>query len=327
MAIQTENKEQLLELYRKMLLIRLFEERAAQLYTQAHIGGYCHLNIGEEAAVVGTLTALRDTDYVYTYYREHGHALTLGSDPAAVMAELCGKVTGVSKGRGGSMHLFDLDNRLYGGYGIVGGHLPLAVGAALAIQYREQDDVVMCLFGEGATNIGGFHEALNLSKVYHLPVVYICINNQYAMGSRPDEDSAVPEAWMKACAYNMEAERVDGMEMFTVREAAKRAVNKVRDTRDPYFLEVETYRFRGHSMADAGAYRSRDEVQEWQRRDPIALYAARLEEEGVFDSELREEIDSSVEQEIERAVKFALESPSPDVENLYDNVYTPQDWE
>ncbi len=322
MQTLTENKEQLIEFYRQMVLIRLFEERAAQLYTQAHIGGYCHLNVGEEATVVGTLSALGPEDIVFTYYREHGHAIALGSDPAAVMAELCGKQTGVSKGRGGSMHLFDLENRLYGGYGIVGGHLPLAVGAALAIQYRNEKRVVMCLFGEGATNIGAFHEALNLAKVYHLPVLFVCVNNQYAMGSTIEEDSAVPEVWMKACAYDIPAERVDGMDLFAVREASERLVREVRETGEPRILEANTYRFRGHSMADAGRYRTEDEVRQWQERDPIQAVVRRLEEDGILDSELRKRLDSAAEEEVERATRFALESPHPDTNHLFDYLYT-----
>lgn len=325
MATTIENKQQLLDNYRMMVLIRHFEERAAQLYTQAHIGGYCHLNIGEEATVVGALSTLGPKDIVFTAYRDHGHALALGSDPGAVMAELCGKATGVSKGRGGSMHLFDLEHRLYGGYGIVGGHLPLAVGAALAIQYREEDGVVMCIFGEGATNIGAFHESMNMAKVYHLPVLFFCANNQYAMGSMPEEDSAVPEMWMKACAYDMAAERIDGMDFFSVREATQRAVNRVRESREPMFLEAFTYRFRGHSMADAGRYRSQDEVREWQRRDPIQLLGRRLEEDGVLDTRTREDIEKAVDDEVERATRFALESPSPEIDDLYQYVYTEED--
>ena len=325
MATKTENREQLLDNYRMMVLIRHFEERAAQLYTQAHIGGYCHLNIGEEATVVGALSTLHPEDYVFTAYRDHGHALALGSDPGAVMAELCGKVTGVSKGRGGSMHLFDREHRLFGGYGIVGGHLPLAVGAALAIQYREEDGVVMCIFGEGATNIGAFHESMNMAKVYHLPVLFFCSNNQYAMGSMPEDDSAVPEMWMKACAYDMAAERIDGMDVFSVREATMRALDRVRETREPMFLEAFTYRFRGHSMADAGRYRSQDEVREWQRRDPIQLFGRRLEEDGILDTRMREDIEKSVDEEVERATRFALESPSPETDDLYQYVYTEED--
>ena len=322
MATKIENKGQLLEYYRMMVLIRLFEERAAQLYTQAHIGGYCHLNIGEEATVVGALTTLQPQDYVFTAYREHGHALALGSDPGAVMAELCGKSTGVSKGRGGSMHLFDLEHRLFGGYGIVGGHLPLAVGAALAVQYRGDDAVVMCLFGEGATNIGAFHEAMNMAKVYHLPVVFFCVNNQYAMGATPDEDSAVAEMYRKACAYDMEAQRMDGMDLYSVRETTQRAVDRVRETGEPYFLEAITYRFRGHSMADAGRYRTQDEVREWQQRDPIQLFGRKLEEEGLLDTRARDEIQKGVEEEVEHATRFALDSPTPDAGDLYKYVYT-----
>jgi pyruvate dehydrogenase E1 component alpha subunit len=321
MQTRTENKQELLDMYRQMVLIRLFEEKAAELYTQAHIGGYCHLNIGEEASVVGVLSTLREDDHVFTAYREHGHAIALGSDPGAVMAELCGKSTGVSKGRGGSMHLFDKQNHLYGGWGIVGAHLPLATGAALAVDYRGEDSIVMCLFGEGATNIGSFHEALNMAKVYGLPVLWVCVNNQYAMGAAVSEDSAVPRMYMKACAYDTPGELVDGMDLFAVREATQRAVDYVREHRQPYFLETETYRFRGHSMADAGKYRTREEVQEWQQRDPIHLFAARLQEEGVLDMGLREQIDASVEEEVERITRFALESPDPDPSELMRYVY------
>ncbi len=220
------------------------------------------------------------------------------------------------------MHLFDLEHGLMGGYGIVGGHIPLAVGAALAIQYREEDNIVVCIFGEGATNIGSFHESLNMAKIYHLPVLFLCVNNQYAMGSEPHEDSAVPEMWMKACAYDMEAERVDGMDFFAVRDATQRAVDSIRETGEPRFLESLTYRFRGHSMADAGRYRTQDEVRDWQRRDPIQLFARRLEEDGVLNTEIRKQIDSSVEAEIEQVTQFALESPDPSVDDLYKYVYT-----
>lgn len=323
MAIETLNKEQLLDHYRMMVLIRRFEERAAQLYTQAHIGGYCHLNIGEEATVVGALSSVRPSDYVFTAYREHGHALALGSDPGAVMAELCGKSTGLSKGRGGSMHLFDMEHRLFGGYGIVGGHLPLAVGAALAIQYREEDGVAFCLFGEGATNIGAFHESMNMAKVYRLPLVFVCVNNQYAMGSSVAEDSAVPEMARKACAYDIPAERMDGMDLFAVRETTQRVVDRVRETGEPAFLEALTYRFRGHSMADAGrSYRTQDEILEWQQRDPIQLFGRKLEEEGALDTALRGEIEGAVDAEVERATRFALESPDPEIETLFEYVYT-----
>ena len=321
MSTQTRDKQQLLDIYRQMVLIRLFEEKAAQLYTQAHIGGYCHLNIGEEATVVGALSTLRPTDYVVSNYREHGHALALGSDPGAVMAELCGKVTGVSKGRGGSMHLFDKEHRLYGGYGIVGAQLPLAVGIGYAIEYRDEDDIVVCLFGEGATNIGAFHEALNMAKVYELPVLFFCVNNQFAMGARIHEDSAVPQMTQKACAYDIPAEQVDGMDLFAVREVTQRTVDRMRETRQPMFLEADTYRFRGHSMADAGKYRTQEEVQEWLQRDPIHTYAHILEEQGVLDQALREQIDASVEEEVERAAQFALDSPTPEVKDLFEYVY------
>ncbi len=321
MKVRTEKKEQLLDFYRQMMLIRRFEEKAAQLYTQAYIGGYCHLNVGEEATVVGALSALGPDDYVVSNYREHGHALTLGSDPGAVMAELLGKETGVSRGRGGSMHLFDPEHRLYGGYGIVGGQIPLAVGMAMAVQYRGQDRVVMCLFGEGATNIGAFHESLNMAKVYRLPVLFLCVNNQYAMGSTPNEASAVPEMVTKALAYDMPAEQVDGMDLLEVRDATLRNVEQIRETGEPRFLEAITYRFRGHSMADAGRYRTQEELRRWQERDPINTFVRYLEDEGVLTQELREQIDASVEEEVERATQFAMDSPAPDVADLYKYVY------
>jgi pyruvate dehydrogenase E1 component alpha subunit len=221
------------------------------------------------------------------------------------------------------MHLFDMEHRLFGGYGIVGGHLPLAVGAALAIQYREEDGVAFCLFGEGATNIGAFHESMNMAKVYRLPVLFICVNNQYAMGATPEEDSAEPEIWKKAGAYNMPSERIDGMDLFAVRETTQRYADRVRETGEPAFLESFTYRFRGHSMADAGrSYRTQDEILEWQQRDPIQLFGRKLEEEGVLDTALRGEIEGAVDQEVERATRFALDSPDPEIETLFEYVYT-----
>lgn len=321
MKMHTENKEKLLEFYRDMKLIRRFEEKAAQLYTQAYIGGYCHLNIGEEATIVGAFSPLREDDYVVSYYREHGHAIALGTDPGAIMAELLGKDTGISKGRGGSMHLFDPEHRLWGGYGIVGGQIPLAVGMAMAVQYRQQDKVVMCVLGEGATNIGAFHESMNMAKIYNLPLLFFCINNQYAMGSTVNEASAVPLMTTKAQAYDMPAEQVDGMDLLAVRDVTQRHIEQVRETSEPHFIEAITYRFRGHSMADAARYRTQEELRQWQQRDPINTYANFLHDENVLTPELRDQIDASVEEEIERVTQFAMDSPEPDVKSLYDYVY------
>src|SRR5438552_11666964 len=222
------DKETLLKLYREMLLIRRFEEKTAEMYQAAKIGGFCHLNIGEEATIVGSISALRPTDYVYSTYREHGHAIARGIEPKAVMAELFGKETGTSHGRGGSMHMFDAGRRFMGGYGIVGGHLPLAVGGGWAVKYRKQKDVVFCMFGDGATNIGAFHESLNMAKVFHLPVVWFCINNRYGMGTPVEAASAVADIYKKACAYDMESIQIDGMDLREVMLRTSEIVEKTR---------------------------------------------------------------------------------------------------
>ncbi len=319
--LSPERRTQLLRWYEQMLLIRRFEEAAAEMYTRAKIGGYLHLNIGEEATVVGAIDALEPQDYIFSNYREHGHAIARGVDPRKIMAELFGKETGTSKGRGGSMHIFDIDKHFMGGYAIVGGAIPLAIGAALAIQYRSSDAVVLSIFGEGATNIGAFHEAANLAELWHLPVVMLCVNNLYAMGKRVEEDSAVTEMWRKACAYDMAAERVDGMDILAVHEATTRAVDRARHEHRPTLLEAVTYRYRGHSMADAGAYRTAEEIEEWRRRDPIVSFQQKLEEAGLIDAAQREQIEARVEQEVAEAVRFAEESPFPQVSSLYDYVY------
>jgi len=321
MLLTPERRSELVGWYRKMVLIRHFEEAAAVAYTRARIGGYLHLNIGEEATVVGSMAALKPHDFVYSNYREHGHALVRGTPATLVMAELYGKETGISKGRGGSMHLFDLKKRLMGGYGIVGGAIPLAVGAALAQQYQSTDAVVMTIFGEGATNIGAFNESMNLAALWNLPVVFFCQNNQFAMGKRVNEDSAVPEIWRKACAYDMAAERVDGMDLLAVYAATVRAVDRARFELRPTLIESVTYRFRGHSMADAGKYRTAEEVDEWRRRDPILNFRDRLERAGLLTSQQADEIEASIEKEIEEAVQFADESPFPALSSLYDDVY------
>ena len=316
-----ERQAQLVQWYRLMLLIRQFEEAAAEQYTRARIGGYLHLNTGEEATVVGAMDALGAQDWVFSNYREHGHAIARGVDPKAIMAELFGKATGVCKGRGGSMHIFDLKKRFMGGYAIVGGALPLAAGVGLAMDYKGSDAVVMSVFGEGATNIGAFHESLNLVALWNLPVVFLCVNNMYAMGKRVDEDSAVSEIWRKAFAYDMASERVDGMDILAVYEATTRAIDRARHERRPTLLEAVTYRYRGHSMADAQRYRTTDEIELWRRRDPISSFREQLLRAGLFDEEKANKIDEEVGQEVAECVRFAEESPFPAVSTLFDDVY------
>ncbi|HYM49351.1 MAG TPA: pyruvate dehydrogenase (acetyl-transferring) E1 component subunit alpha [Candidatus Limnocylindrales bacterium] len=315
------DRETLLGLYREMLLIRRFEEKTAQMYQMARIGGFCHLNIGEEAAIVGTISSLRPEDYVYSNYREHGHALAKGVDPKAVMAELYGKETGTSKGRGGSMHLFSAEHRFHGGYAIVGEALPIAVGTGYAIRYREKPEVVMSIFGDGATNIGAFHESLNVAKLWKLPIVFVCINNLYGMGTAVNRASAVTEIWKKACAYDMTGERVDGMDVLKVREVAERLVEQARTEHEPSLLECVTYRYKGHSMSDPDTYRQKDEIKEWQGRDAILALGNRLKALKMLTDADIERIDQEVTAQVEEAVTFAEESPEPDPKDLYRNVY------
>jgi len=315
----------LIALYREMLLLRRFEEKTAEMYRLGKIGGFCHLNIGEEATIVGTISALRRDDYVYSNYREHGHAIAKGVDPKAVMAELFGKETGTSRGRGGSMHLFSQEHRFYGGYAIVGQAMPLACGAAYAIRYQDRREIVMSIFGDGATNIGAFHESLNVAKLWHLPVVFVIINNQYGMGTAVQRASAVTELWRKACAYDMTGEQVDGMDVLAVRRVTDRLVEQARTQREPSLLECVTYRYRGHSMSDPDTVRTKEEIREWQNRDAIARFGDQLKRDKVLtDSEL-ERIDAEVTAEVDEAVRFADESPEPKVEDLYQGVYAGED--
>jgi len=315
------DKTGLLKLYREMLLIRRFEEKTAEMYQAAKIGGFCHLNIGEEATIVGTISALRPQDYVYSTYREHGHALAKGVDPNAVMAELFGKETGTSHGRGGSMHLFSQEHRFYGGYAIVGQSLPIACGSAYAINYEEKDEVVMSIFGDGATNIGAFHESLNVAKLWHLPIVFVCVNNLYGMGTAVNRASAVTEIWKKACAYDMTGERVDGMDVLAVRRITDQLVAQAREKHEPSLLECVTYRYRGHSMSDPDTYRGKDEIKEWQARDAILSLGDYLKKQKLLDDQQLQKIDEEVSAQVEEAVKFAEESPDPDPKDLYRDVY------
>ena len=312
--------ERMLDFYREMLFIRRFEERAARGYTQALIGGYCHLNLGEEAAVVGLISALRPSDYLFTNYREHGYAIARGIDPKRIMAELYGRVDGVSKGWGGSMHMFDLTHRLLGGYGIVGGQVPLATGAALAIDYRGGDEIVMCTMGDGTTNIGAFHESLNIAGLWNLPIVYVIINNRLGMGTTVEKSSAEPELFKRGAAYRIEAARVDGLDPVAVADAAQSAVEVARAGR-PFLLEVVSERLRGHSVVDPAKYRSPEEVASLKEHDPVHAMAARLVVEGLSDDVTLAILDQEVLANIEEISSFAEASAFPDESTLFDYNY------
>ncbi|HET7009228.1 MAG TPA: pyruvate dehydrogenase (acetyl-transferring) E1 component subunit alpha [Anaerolineales bacterium] len=314
------NRSEQLRLYREMVLVRRLEEAAAALYQQGKIGGFLHLYIGQEAVSTGVISARKPQDRVITAYRDHGVAISCGISPEAVLAELLGKATGTSKGKGGSMHLADVSVNFWGGHAIVGAHLPLAAGMALADKYRGSDAVTLCFFGDGATNIGYFHEALNLSMVWRLPVLWICENNLYGMGTSVARASAVPEIRQKADGYGMPNSRVDGMNVLEVRQAAEEALAAVRAS-GPYLLEITTYRFRGHSMGDPERYRTSDEVQRWQQDDPIGIYRTWLTEKASVSAKDLDKLEAEVDQAIEAAVRFAEESPEPALESLYADIY------
>jgi pyruvate dehydrogenase E1 component alpha subunit len=314
-------KQEYLDLYYQMKLIRRLEEEAAQLYQQGKIGGFLHLYIGQEAVSTGLISVRRPEDRVITAYRDHGVALDVGIPAKKVMAELLGKATGVSKGKGGSMHMADVEKNFWGGHAVVGSHLPIAAGLALGDKYQNNEGITICMFGDGATNIGYFHEALNLSKVWNLPVLWVCENNKYGMGTAVERASAVPEIRQKAEGYNIPNSRIDGMNVLTVREAAKEAIEKVRSGEGPYFLEAVTYRYRGHSMGDPERYRKPEEIKKWQEEDPIGIYHKYLMDEEIATQEDLDEVDNRVENEIEEAIQFAESSPDPEPEALFENVY------
>jgi len=305
----------------KMMLIRRFEERAGEMYAKAKIGGFLHLCIGEEATVVGATQAMRDGDYLLSTYREHGQALARGTHPNAVMAELFGRVDGCSKGRGGSMHLFDIERRFMGGYGIVGGNLPLATGVALRCDYEGTEDAVVCMFGDGATNQGTFGESMNMAALWKLPVVFMVINNQFGMGTALERHSAVTDLSKKAEGYGVPGSQCDGMDVLDVHSATTEALRRAREERRPQLLESVTYRFRGHSMADPEEYRTKEDVEEWRRRDPIASFRSRLASEGVISEDEAEELDKEAIAAVDESVQFADNSPFPDLDSLYDDLY------
>jgi pyruvate dehydrogenase E1 component subunit alpha len=319
--LQGLGREQLIELYRQMLLIRRFEEKSAEAYVAGKIGGFCHLYIGQEAVGVGALSAIKKDDYVLASYREHGLALAKGMSARSIMAELFGKATGCSKGKGGSMHMFDKSLGFLGGHAIVGGQIPLATGTAFATKYQGTDQVTLCFFGEAAVNQGAFHESLNMAQLWKLPCIYICENNQYGMGTSLARAMSLSDIAQKACAYEMASEFVDGMDVLAVREATMRAVERARKDYLPTLLEIRTYRFMGHSMSDPGNYRTRAEIEKYQERDPIKLFSTSLLEEKIVDNKALEEIDRKVREEVEDSLRFAEESPLPDPEELYTDVY------
>jgi len=322
-----------------MVLIRRFEERAGEMYARAKIGGFLHLSIGEEATIVGSERALRDSDYLVSTYRSHGDAIARGTPPERVMAELFGKRDGCSKGHGGSMHMFDASRRFMGGYGIVGGNLPIAAGIALACDQRRgtpnagepgaarttegdaNDEVTLCTFGDGASNQGTFGETLNLAALWRLPVVFMVVNNQFGMGTSLSRHSAVTDLQRKGESLGVPGLRCDGMDILDTHRVVAEALARVREERRPLLIEAVTYRFRGHSMADPEDYRSKEEVAQWRERDPIPAFGDLLEREGALTKEQREQIDRDAVLQVDKAVEFAESSPFPDPDTLYEDVY------
>jgi pyruvate dehydrogenase E1 component alpha subunit len=311
------------DLLRQMLLLRRFEERAGEAYAQGRIGGFCHLYIGQEAVATGSLAALRPDDYVFAAYREHAHALIRGAGARAVMAELFGRATGCSHGKGGSMHLFDVEHNFMGGHGIVGSHIPLAAGAGFAIKSRGTDQVAVCYFGEAAVNIGAFHETLNMAALWQLPTIFVCENNRYGMGTALERSAAVYDVSRRACSYDMASETVDGMDVLAVHEVMTRAVERGREEKLPTLIEARTYRYMGHSMADPihGHYRTKEELEEQKARDPIDHFHHVLTEGGLLDDAEFGALRQAADEEVDDAVRFAEESPDPESAELLTDVY------
>jgi pyruvate dehydrogenase E1 component alpha subunit len=320
-------KDEHLDLYHQMVVIRYLEERAAELYQKGKIGGFLHLYIGQEAVSTGLISVRRPEDRVITAYRDHGVAINVGIPAKKVMAELLGKVTGTSKGKGGSMHMADVDLNFWGGHAIVGAHLPLATGLALGDHYRGTEAVTICMFGDGATNIGFFHEALNMAKVWNLPVLWVVENNQYGMGTSVERASAVVDLTKRAEAYGMASASVDGMDIMKVREVAGRMIEEVRGGSGPQFLEIQTYRFRGHSMGDPERYRQQEEVHQWRENDPIGIYRKYIMENNIATEEELNQQDDRAKEEVDEAIEFAESSPDPDPEELFTDVYVQEEWE
>ena len=315
------SKEQLLRWYEDMLLIRRLEEKAAQMYGMQKIKGFLHLYIGQEAVAVGLESAIRKEDYVITAYREHGNALARGISPEAVMAELYGKITGCSKGKGGSMHMFSKEHNFLGGHGIVGAQIPLGAGVAFAIKYRGEDRICVTLFGDGAARQGALHETFNMAMTWGLPVLFICENNKYAMGTAVERVSNVKDIYKLACAYEMPAKQIDGMNVFSVYEGLQEPVKHVREKKSPYFVEIVTYRYRGHSMSDPAKYRTKEELEKYKEKDPIFHLKHYIIENNIATIEEITKIDKRVKERIKKAVEFAEKSPFPPREELWKDVY------
>jgi pyruvate dehydrogenase E1 component alpha subunit len=313
--------EQAREWFEAMVLIRRFEERAGEMYAKAKVGGFLHLAIGEEATIVGAARALREQDYLISTYRSHGHTIARGTDPNAVMAELFGRVDGVCHGRGGSMHMFDLERRFMGGYGIVGGNLPIAAGFGLAADYLGSNDVTLCTFGDGASNQGTFGETMNLAALWKLPVVFMVTNNAFGMGTALERHSAVTDLRVKGESFGVPGMRCDGMDVLDTHAVCSEALRIAREERQPILVEAITYRFRGHSMADPEEYRTKEQVEQWRQRDPVLTFGQRLVADGVITDAEREQIDADAIARIDAAVAFADASPFPAPESLYDDVY------
>lgn len=324
-AVPQPDAETRIDYFREMSLIREFELRAGEMYTRAKIGGYCHLNLGEEPTVVGLMAALRETDYLFTNYRDHGYALSRDMGTGRVMAELFGREDGVARGLGGSMHLYDADKRMLGGYGIVGGQLPVATGAALALTYRGEPgpdaEAVMCQMGDGTTNIGAFHESLNLASIWKLPIVYVIVNNGLGMATTVEHASGEPDLYKRGCSYRMPGRRIDGSDPEVVRVAAVEMLTAAREQRQPGILEVMSHRLRGHSVVDPARYRTKEETDELKRHDPLPAYRAQLIADGVLDDEQADRIQAEAVTEVAEAVAFADASPEPAPEKLFDYTY------
>src|SRR3954465_10011771 len=304
-----------------MMLTARFEERAGEMYAKAKIGGFLHLAIGEGATIVGSARAMRDDDYLISTPASHGHAIVRGASPNNVMAELFGRVDGLSKGHGGSMHMFDLERRFMGGYGIAGGTLPIAVGLGLGADYQETEDAVLCQFGDGAANQGTFGEALNLAALWKLPVVFMVTNNQFGMGTSLERHSAVTDLHKRGDGFGVPGMRCDGMDVLDTHAVTSEALKKAREDRQPVLVEAITYRFRGHSMADPEEYRTKEQVEEWRKRDPLTSFGERLVKEEVLTEDDLEELDKDAVAKVDEAVRFADDSPHPEPESLYDNIY------
>jgi len=315
------DKKELVGLLGQMVIIRRFEEKAAQMYGLKKIGGFCHLYNGQEAVAVGTVSALdTKTDYLLTAYRDHGHAIAMGMDPKAVMAELFGKITGCSRGKGGSMHMFDADLHMLGGNGIVGAQIPVAAGVAFAQMYRKDGGVTVCFFGDGAIHQGAFHESLNLAKIWKLPVIYVCENNQFGMGTSFKRVSSVEDYSVMGNSYGIPGVAVDGMDVLAIREALLAAAKRARDEGLPTFIEARTYRYKGHSMSDPQKYRTKEEIEAYKQQDPILLLLARMKEAGLIDDAEYEAMDTAAKDAAEEAAAFADASAEPALSTLYDDV-------